>query len=98
METFTKRMKKEILQQREDEQRVLNGIAELATFEFAEKTAGVLEAKKHCYHFEGYLSLLQMLATLLLEGVPPDDALDAVQTGWSTEKILERWRYMHNGT
>lgn len=55
--------------------------------------AGALDPKKHLYSFEGYLSLLQMLKTVLYAGMPPDDALDAVQSGWDIEKILEIWRY-----
>lgn len=58
-----------------------------------QRAAGALDPKKHLYSFEGYLSLLQMLKTVLYAGMPPDDALDAVQTGWGAEKILEIWRY-----
>lgn len=93
MAEIIKQIEKEIRQQREDEQRLIDEIAEVASLEFAEQAAGALDPKKHLYSFEGYLSLLQMLVTVLLAGMPPDDALDAVQTGWSTEKILEIWRY-----
>lgn len=89
-----KQLEKEFLQQRGDEQRILNEIAVVTTLEFAERAAGALDPKKHLYGFEGYLSLLQMLKTVLLAGMPPDDALDAVQTGWGAEKILELWRYL----
>lgn len=93
MTEIIKQLEKEILQQREDEQRILNEIAAVTTLEFAERAAGVLDPKKHLYSFEGYPSLLQMLKTVLYAGMPPDDALDAVQTGWSAEKILEIWRF-----
>lgn len=93
MTEIIKQLEKEILQQREDEQRILNEIAAVASLEFAERAAGTLDPKKHLYSFEGYLSLLQMLETVLHEGMPPDVALDVVQTGWSAEKILELWRF-----
>ena len=93
METIIRQLEKEVLQQWEDEQRILNEIAAVASLEFAERAAGALDPKKHLYSFEGYLSLLQMLKTVLYAGMPPNDALDAVQTGWSAEKILEIWRY-----
>lgn len=88
-----KQLKKEILQQRKDEQQLKNEIAAVTNLEFAGRAAGALDPKKHLYSFEGYLSLLQMLKTVLYAGMPPDDALDAVQSGWGTEKILEIWRY-----
>lgn len=97
MTEIIKQLEKEFLQQREDEQRILNEIAAVTTLEFAERAAGALDPKKHLYGFEGYLSLLQMLQTVLYAGMPPDDALDAVQTGWSVAKILEAWRAMQNG-
>lgn len=96
MTEIIKQIEKEILQRREDEQRILNQIAMVASLEFAERAAGILNPKKHLYGFEGYLLLLQMLTTVLHAGMPPDDALDAVQTGWSAEMILEIWRYSQN--
>lgn len=97
MTEIIKQLEKEILQQRTDEQQLKNEIAAVTTLEFAERAAGALDTKKHLYSFEGYLSLLQMLKTVLYAGMPPDDALDAVQTGWSAEKILEAWWVMRNG-
>lgn len=93
MTEIIKQLEKEILQQRTDEQQLKNEIAVVASLEFAERAAGTLDPKKHLYGFEGYLSLLQMLKTVLYAGMLPDDALDAVQTGWSAEKILELWWY-----
>lgn len=93
MTEIIKQLEKEILQRRVDEQQLKNEIAAAASLDFAERAAVALDPKKHSYSFEGYLSLLQMLKTVLYAGMPPDDALDAVQTGWSVEKILELWRY-----
>lgn len=97
METIIRQLEKEILQQRTDEQQLKNEIAAVTSLEFAERAAGALDPKKHLYGFEGYLSLLQKIKTVLYAGMPPDVALDAVQTGWSAEKILEAWRVMWNG-
>ncbi len=96
MTEIIKQFEKEILQQRTDEQQLKNEIAVVTTLEFAEQAAGALEPGKHLYSFEGYLSLLQKLKTVLYAGMPPGDALDAVQTGWSAEKILEIWKYTQN--
>lgn len=96
MAEVIKQMEKEVRKQKEDERRLLNEIAKAGTVEFAQRAAGALDPKKHLYSLEGYLSLLQILETLLLAGMLPDDALDAVQTGWSAEKILETWRCMEN--
>lgn len=93
MTEIIKQLEKELLQQRTDEQQLKNEIAAVASLEFAERAAGALDPQKHLYSFEGYLSLLQMLQTVLYAGMPPDDALDAVQTSWGAEKILELWRY-----
>ena len=97
MTEIIRQLEKEILKQRTDEQQLKNEIAAVTTLEFANLAAGTLNPRKHLYSFEGYLSLLQMLKTVLYAGMPPDDALDAVQTGWSAEKILEAWWVMRNG-
>ena len=93
METIIRQFEKEILQQRTDEQQLKNEIAAVTSLEFTERAADELDPMKHLYSFEGYLSLLQMLKAVLYAGMPPNVALDAVQTGWSAEKILEIWRY-----
>lgn len=97
MTEIIKLLEKEFMQQRIDEQQLKNEIAAVTTLEFTERAADVLSPRKHLYSFEGYLSSLQMLKTVLYAGMPPDVALDAVQTGWSAEKILEAWRVMRNG-
>lgn len=93
MVEIVKQIETEIRQQRKDEQKLINEITTTTNLEFAQKAASILNPKKHLYSFEGYLSLLQMLLTALLAGIPPNEALDAVQTGWEIEKILEIWKY-----
>lgn len=92
METIIKQLEKEILQQREDEQRILNEIAAVASLEFAERAAGTLDPKKHVYSFEAYLILLDNLKVLLYAGMPENLALESVQCGYDEETILAIWR------
>lgn len=72
----------------EKEQEILQKIAAITTPEFAQQAAETLNPKKHPYSFDGYLSLLQILRTILHEGIPSDVALDVVQTGWDVETII----------
>lgn len=92
MTEIIKQLEKEILQQREDEQRILNEIAAVASLEFAERAAGTLDPKKHLYGFEAYLILLYNLKDLLYAGMPDSLALESVQCGYDAEKILTIWR------
>ena len=85
-------MQREALQARSEEQATLQDIAKIATVEFAEEAAGVLDPRKHTYTFEAYLILLSNLKELLLAGMPPEYALDSAQTGWDTDRILSIWR------
>lgn len=85
-------MQQEAYKARMEERETLQIIADISTTEFAEEAAGVLDPTKHAYTFETYLILLNNLKELLLAGMPPEYALDSVQTGWSTEKLLSIWR------
>lgn len=85
-------MQQEALKARAEEQATLQDIAKIATVEFAEEAAGVLDPRKHAYSFEAYLILLSNLKELLLSGMPPEYALDSVQTARDAETILEVWR------
>ena len=92
MKTIIRQLEKEVLQQQEDKQRILNEIAVVASPEFAERAAGVLDPKKHLYGFEAYLILLDNLKALLYAGMPDDLALESVQCGHDAETILSIWR------
>lgn len=85
-------MQEEIIQNREIEQRTLQEIAGITTVEFAEQAAEILDPTKHAYSFEGYLILLQNLREVIAAGMPEEYALDAVQTAWSVEMILNIWK------
>ena len=92
MTEIIRQLEKEILQQREDEQRILNEIAAVVSLDFAQRAAGVLDPRKHFYSFEAYLILLDNLKVLLYAGMPDDLALESAQCGYDTEKILAIWR------
>lgn len=89
METIIRQLEKEVLQQREDEQRILNEIAAVSSLDFAEQAAGALNPRKHLYGFEAYLILLDNLKVLLYAGMPDSLALESVQCGYGAETILE---------
>lgn len=92
MTEIIRQLEKEILQQRADEQQLKNEIAAVASLDFAERAAGVLDPKKHFYGFEAYLILLDNLEVLLYAGMPDDLALESVQCGYDAETILAMWR------
>ncbi len=85
-------MQQEALKSRAEEQATLQDIAKIATVEFAEEAAAILDPTKHAYSFEGYLILLQNLREVIAAGMPEEYALDAVQTVRDAETILEVWR------
>lgn len=85
-------MQKYALRQREQEREALQHIANIVSVDYAETAAETLDHRKHNYSFEGYLELLNGLKDLLLAGLEPVAALDAVQTGWTVEIILSFWR------
>lgn len=85
-------MQQEAIKARTEEKEILQSIANITTAEFAEEAAETLDPTKHTYAFEAYLILLSNLRELLIAGVPPEYALDSVQTGWSVDRLLSIWR------
>ena len=85
-------MQEEFIRNRQIERETLQQIAGITTVEFAEQVAAILDPAKHAYSFEGYLIILQNLREVLAAGVPEEYALDAVQTAWSVEMILNIWK------
>ena len=85
-------MQRQYNQAKTEEHARLQDIANITTVEFAEEAAGALDPRKHAYSFGAYLKLLNDLEVLILAGMPPELALDSVQTGWSTDIILSIWR------
>lgn len=85
-------MQEEFIRNRQIERETLQQIAGITTVEFAEQAAAILDPAKHAYSFEWYLIILQNLREVLAAGVPEEYALDAVQTAWSVEMILNIWK------
>lgn len=85
-------MQEEFIRNRQIERETLQQIVGITTVEFAEQAAAILDPAKHAYSFEGYLIILQNLREVLAAGVPEEYALDAVQTAWSVEMILNIWK------
>lgn len=85
-------MQEEFTRNRQIEQETLQQIAGITTVEFAEQAAAILDPAKHAYSFEGYLIILQNLREVIAAGMPEEYALDAVQTAWSVEMILNIWK------
>lgn len=85
-------MQEEFIRNRQIERETLQQIAGITTVESAEQAAAILDPAKHAYSFEGYLIILQNLREVLAAGVPEEYALDAVQTAWSVEMILNIWK------
>lgn len=85
-------MQRQYKQAKAEEHARLQEIAYITTAEFAEEAAGALDPRKHAYSFGAYLRLLRNLKTLLSAGMPQEMALDSVQTGWDTDRILSIWR------
>lgn len=83
--------KKELMKHWEERMSAIEEIAALSNYGFAIVSADALDPKKHIYGWDAYMELLARLSGLLRSGMKPDDALDAVQTGWTKEKILEVW-------
>lgn len=92
MAEIIRQIEKEVLQRREEEQRLKDEIAEAASWEFAEQAADELDPRKHRYGFQAYLTLLGSLKTLLCAGMPESMALESVQCGYDTGTILEIWK------
>lgn len=92
MGKIIKQLEKEILRQREEEQRIRNEIAAVTSFEFAQQAANALDPTKQRFGFEEYLILLGDLKMLLYAGMPDKLALESVQCGCGAETILKAWR------
>ena len=87
-----KALRQQAIKQREREGELLNNIAYLADLETAEAAADIYAAKKHAYSFDGYLHQLEKLKTVLAAGVPPETALEAVDSCVDADTIIKYYR------
>lgn len=85
-------LRQQAIKQREREGELLNNIAYLAGLETAEAAADIYAAEKHAYSFDGYLYQLEKLKTVLAAGVPPETALEAVDSCVDANTIIKYYR------
>lgn len=85
-------MRQQANEHRRRESELLNAITILADSETAEAAADIYAAEKHAYSFEGYLYQLDKLRKVLAAGVPPQTALEAVDSCLDTILIIEVYR------
>lgn len=85
-------MQQQVIAQRKKESELLASIAALSDYETAEAAADIYAAEKHAYSFDGYLYQLSRLKAVLAAGVPPEAALEAVDTCLDTNVIISYYR------
>lgn len=85
-------MRQQALRQRQRESELLDQIAELSDYETAKAAADIYAAEKHAYSFDGYLYQLDKLRAVLAAGIPPEMAIEAVDTCLDAEKIIRYYR------
>lgn len=85
-------MRQQALRQRQRESELLDQIAELSDYETAKAAADIYAAEKHAYSFDGYLYQLDKLRAVLEAGIPPEMAIEAVDTCLDAEKIIRYYR------
>lgn len=64
---------------RRKEREILEKIAELSNVNFAIMAAECFDSRKHQYTFEGYLSHLEQLSSLLEKGIDKQVALELTE-------------------
>lgn len=82
-------MRQQAIRQRQRENELLESIAALSDYETAEAAADIYAAEKHAYSFDGYLYQLDKLRAVLAAGVPPETALEAVDSCLDANKIIQ---------
>lgn len=82
----------QVINQRKEENELLADIAALTDYETAEAAKELYKPEIHAYSFEGYLYQLNKLRTVLGAGVPPEAALEAVDSCADEETIIKFYR------
>lgn len=90
-------MQQQATRLRKEEYDLLNDITTLAGIEAAEAASDLYDSKKHAYGFEGYLYQLTKLKTVLLAGVPTNDALECVDSCLCADTIIQAFRMTQTG-
>lgn len=97
LQALVEKMAAQATKQRQQERKMLQKIAVITSPAFAEQAAETLDSKKHPYSFEGYLTVLGRLESLIKGGVPNCQALEMVQTGETAETLLGIWQMIKTG-
>ena len=87
-----KAIQKREAKQRDNERRLLKDIAALSDYKTAEAAAELYAAEKHAYSFGGYLYQLSKLKAVLTAGIPPDIALEAVDSCLDAKTIIKQYK------
>lgn len=90
-------LQQQAIKQRNRESELLHSIATLADYETAEAAADIYAAEKHAYSFDGYLYQLDKLRAVLAAGVPPEMAIEAVDSCLDAEIIINAYRMAQEG-
>lgn len=90
-------LRRQAIEQRERERELLHSIAALSDYETAEAAADIYAAEKHAYSFEGYLYQLDKLRAVIAAGVPPETAIEAVDSCLDAEIIISAYRMAQAG-
>lgn len=90
-------LQQQAIKQRNRESELLRSIATLADYETSEAAADIYTAEKHAYSFEGYLYQLDKLRAVLAAGVPPEMAIEAVDSCLDAEIIINAYRMAQEG-
>lgn len=90
-------MQQQATRLRKEEGELLNDITAIAGIETAEAASDLYDSKKHAYGFEGYVHQLKRLKTVLLAGVPTNDALELVDSCLDTEMITRHYGTVQAG-
>lgn len=90
-------MRQQAREQREREHELLQSIAALSDYEAAEAAADIYAAEKHAYSFDGYLCQLDKLRVVLAAGVPPEMAIEAVDSCLDAKLIINAYRMAQAG-
>ena len=90
-------LRQQAIEQQERESELLYSIAALSDYETAEAAADIYAAEKHAYSFDGYLYQLDKLRAVLVAGVPPEMAIEAVYSCLDAEIIINAYRMAQAG-
>lgn len=90
-------LRQQLIRQKEQERELLHSIAVLSDYKTAEAVADMYAAEKHAYSFEGYLYQLDKLRVVLEAGVPPETAIEAVESCLDAEKIISAYKMTQVG-